>query len=301
MARFALLLLAWLVPVAAFAQDLEPRRWTHLPVGTNVAGASYLYTSGEVLLDPVLELEDVTVESHAAIVSYVRTFGLLGTTGRLDLIVPIQSTRWEGRVSGTPASRDADGLGDPLVRLSVNFVGSPALSGADYMQYRMTRPVHTIVGAALVGVLPLGEYEPDRLLNLGQNRFTIRPQLGVVHLRGPWSYELTTSVDYFTDNDDFFGGNELAQDPVFATQGHVVRTLPSDWWVSVGTSYSTGGESAVNGVDKDDERRNLVAGFSVGFPLGETQGLKFAYLHGETLEDVGTDIDSLLLSWTVRF
>jgi len=301
MARFALLLLAWLVPVAAFAQDLEPRRWTHLPVGSNVAGVSYLYTSGEVRLDPVLELEDVTVDSHTAVVSYLRTFGLLGTTGRLDFIVPVQSNHWEGRVSGTPASRDIDGLGDPLVRLSINLVGSPALSGAEYLQYRRSRPVHTIVGAALIGVLPLGEYDSDRLLNLGQNRFIFRPQLGVVHLRGPWSYELTTSVDLFTDNDDFFGGNELEQDPVFAAQGHVVRTLPSDWWVSVGAAYSTGGESTVNGVDKDDERRNLLAGFSLGFPIGATQGLKLAYLHGETLEDVGTDVDSVLLSWTIRF
>ena len=301
MARFALLLLAWLVPVAAFAQDLEPRRWTHLPVDSNVAGASYLYTGGEVRLDPVLELEDVTVDSHTAVVSYLRTFGLLGTTGRLDFIVPVQSNHWEGRVSGTPASRDIDGLGDPLVRLSINLVGSPALAGAEYLQYRRSRPVHTIVGAALIGVLPLGEYDSDRLLNLGQNRFIFRPQLGVVHLRGPWSYELTTSVDLFTDNDDFFGGNELEQDPVFAAQGHVVRTLASDWWVSVGAGYSTGGESTVNGVDKDDERRNLLAGFSLGFPIGATQGLKLAYLHGETLEDVGTDVDSVLLSWTIRF
>lgn len=301
MARLALLLLAWLVPVAASAQDLEPRRWTHLPVGTDVAGASYLYTRGDVQFDPVLELADVTVESHTAITSYVRAFGLLGATGRLDLIVPLQSTRWEGRVSGTPASREVDGTGDPMVRLSVNFVGSPALSGADYVQYRVTHPVHTIIGAALVGVLPLGEYDPDRLLNLGQNRFTIRPQLGVVHLRGPWSYELTTSVDFFTDNDDFFGGNELAQDPMLAAQGHVVRSLPNDAWISVGGSYSAGGESAVNGVDKDDERRNLLAGFALGLPLGKTQGLKLAYLHGEALEDVGTDSDSLLLSWTIRF
>jgi len=301
MARFVLLLLAWLAPVAAFAQDLEPRRWTHLPVGSNVAGVSYLYTSGDVLFDPVLELEDVNVESHTAVASYMRTFGLLGTTGRLDLIVPVQSTRWEGRVSGTPASRDVDGLGDPLVRLSVNFVGSPPLSGADYMQYRKSRPVHTIVGAALIGVLPLGEYDPDRLLNLGQNRFVIRPQLGVVHLRGPWSYELTTSADFFADNNDFFGGNELEQDPVFAAQAHVVRTLQSNWWVSVGTAYSTGGESAVNGVDKDDERRNFLAGASVGFPIGASQGLKLAYLHGKALEDVGADTDALLLSWTFRF
>jgi len=301
MARFVLLLLAWLVPVAAFAQDLEPRRWTHLPVGTDVAGVSYLYTSGDVLFDPVLELEDVTVESHSAIVSYLRTFELLGTTGRLDWIVPIQSTRWEGRVSGTQASRDADGFGDPQVRLSVNFVGSPALSGADFKQYRMDHPVHTIVGAALIGVLPLGEYDSERLLNLGQNRFIIRPQLGVVHLRGPWSYELTTSADFFTDNHDFFGGNDLEQDPVFAAQAHVVRTLPNNWWVSVGTAYSTGGESTVNGVDKDDERRNLLAGASLGFPLGETQGLKLAYLHGKALEDVGADTDALLLSWTFRF
>jgi hypothetical protein len=301
MARFVLLLLAWLAPVSAFAQDLEPRRWTHLPVASNVAGVSYLYTSGDVLFDPVLQLDDVTVESHSAIVSYLRTFELLGATGRLDMIVPVQSTRWEGRVSGAPASRDVDGVGDPQVRLSFNFVGSPALSGADFKQYRMDHPAHTIVGAALVGVLPLGEYDSDRLLNIGQNRFIVRPQLGVVHLRGPWSYELTTSADFFTDNHDFFGGNELEQDPVFAAQAHVVRTLPNNWWVSVGTAYSTGGESAINGVDKDDERRNFLAGASVGFSLSETQGLKLAYLHGKALEDVGADTDSLLLSWTLRF
>jgi hypothetical protein len=43
------------------AQDIEPRRWTPLPVGMNVLGAGIVYTEGDIAFDPVLELEDVTV------------------------------------------------------------------------------------------------------------------------------------------------------------------------------------------------------------------------------------------------
>ena len=39
------------------AQDIEPRRWTPLPVGMNVLGAGIIYTDGDIAFDPVLELE----------------------------------------------------------------------------------------------------------------------------------------------------------------------------------------------------------------------------------------------------
>jgi len=256
---------------AAFAQDLEPRRWTHLPVGTSVAGLTYAYSEGSTGFDPVLE------------------------------ILPYQTARWEGLLSGVPTTVRREGLADPWLRLSVDVAGAPALKGKEYQAYRAAHPVNTIVGLALGVMLPLGQYEADKLLNLGQNRFVIRPQTGVLQTRGPWSYELTGSVFVFTRNDDFFGGNEREQDPLFALRAHVVPTFSNRWWASLGTGHSWGGESSINGVAKDERRGSLLAGASVGLPIGETQGLKLSYLRGDTLEPVGSDTDSLLLSWSLRF
>jgi hypothetical protein len=32
------------------AQDIEPRRWSHLPLGGNFAGVAYAYTEGDIFL-----------------------------------------------------------------------------------------------------------------------------------------------------------------------------------------------------------------------------------------------------------
>lgn len=297
----ALLLATWILQGLSYAQDLEPRRWTHLPVGTNTIGVTYAYTRGDVFFDPVLQLEDVTVQAHTGVASYVRAFDVFGKTGRLDVIVPWQRARWEGLVSGAPASRTQQGFDDPWVRFSVDLAGAPALRGKEFLDYLAAHPVRTVVGAGLGVRLPWGEYDPDRLLNIGQNRFAFWPQAGVVHYRGPWSFELTGSALFYTDNDEFFGGNELDQDPVYAVQGHVVHTFANRWWLSAGAGYTQGGESWINGVSKEDERAKLLTGLSVGFPITDNQALKFGYIHGDARRSVGSDTDSFVLSWTIRF
>ena len=170
-----------------------------MPVGTNIAGLAYFYTEGDVFFDPVLSIEDAQVESQRLVASYAHWFDLSGKTGRVDLILPYQTTRWDGLLSGVPASAEREGLADPWVRLSVNFAGAPALEGKAYLDHRAAHPIHTVAGVALGVSLPVGEYQEDKLLNLGQNRFVIRPQAGVVHTRGRWSYELTGSAFFFTD------------------------------------------------------------------------------------------------------
>lgn len=287
--------------LAPAAQDLEPRRWTHLPVGTNIGGLAYANVRGDVFFDPVLQLEDVTVETNGAAASYVRAFAVFGLTGRLDLIVPWQRTRWEGLVSGVPDSRTQEGFDDPWVRLSVGLVGAPALSGKEFLDHHAARPVRTVVGAGLGVKLPLGEYDPDRLLNIGQNRFVLQPQVGAVHFRGPWSYELTGSTFLFADNDDFFGGSELEQDPIYALQAHVVHTFENQSWVSAGAGYNSGGETRIDGKSKDDERVNVLAGLALGLPIGRSQGLKVAYLRSDARESVGSDVEGFFVSWTIRF
>ena len=299
---FILILCGWLIyPDQALAQDIEPRRWTSLPLGANVIGVGYGNTSGDVFFNPVLNVEDTEVKVHTLVTSYVRSFSLAGKLARLDALIPWQSASWNGLLDGELASAERDGFADPRIRLSVNLIGAPALGTEQLRDYFVNRPVNTAVGAALAVSVPAGEYFDDRLLNLGQNRFTFRPQLGVVHTRGYWSYELTGSMFLFTDNNNFFNGKKREQKPLYAIQTHVIRLFKPGLWISLSTSYGSGGRSRINGESKDDERENLLAAFSIGLPVTRNQGVKFTYIRARTLNNIGSDTDTLALGWSILF
>jgi hypothetical protein len=286
---------------AALAQDSEPRRWTHLPVGTNIAGVSYLYTTGDIHVDPVLRIEDAQVSMHTIVAGYNRYFALADLTARVDLQIPIQFGRWNGLLNGVPTSISREGLADPRLRFSVSFLGAPALEGEAFQNYIASHEDRTVVGAALALRVPLGQYDSDKLINLGENRFNVEPQLGVTHTSGPWSGELTGSAFFFTSNDDFFGGNLLRQDPLYAIQGHVVRTLDAGFWVSADASYGRGGETRINGQSRDDLRSNLLYGVTAGFSVAPSHSFRIGYLRRETLSNVGLDAHNVLLTWSMRF
>jgi len=283
------------------AQDIEPRRWTPLPVGMNVLGVGVIHTDADISVDPVLELEDVSVDVDTAIVSYLHAFELVGQSARFDVRLPLQDARWEGLLGGERASTQRTGLADPRIRLSVNFLDAPALKGKEFRAYRASHPVSTVVGTALAVRLPLGEYKQEKLLNLGENRFVFRPQLGFVHTRGHWSYELTGSVLLYTDNDDFFGNKKREQAPLYALQTHLVYTAPQRWWVSIGAAHDRGGQSTVDGDKKDDEKRDLLYGISAGLPIGSRSSAKLAYVGSRSDEHVGKDSDNIAVAFSTRF
>ena len=293
MAALALLLLA---EVAA-GQALEPRRWTHLPVGANFAGIGYIYSAAEILLEPALQLEDVTADVHTTALSYVRVLDVWGKSGRVDVVVPYSVARWQGLLEGVPASTRRSGFNDPQVRFAVNLLGSPAQSMADFSRYA----VNTIVGVALEVTLPLGEYEQDKLINLGRNRWAFRPQLGVVHNWNKWSAELTMSAWIYTDNDDFFGDTMREQDPLYAIQGHLIYTFRPGLWTSVSAAYGAGARSTIDGVEKNDAIGKNIIALSVGIPINPRNGLKLAYLHSETTETTGDNYDSVLLAYSMMW
>lgn len=283
------------------AQDVEPRRWTPLPVGTSVLGAGYVYTAGDIAFDPVLKIEGATLNARTWALSFLHAFDALGKLARVDVLLPQQHARWKGLLNGEPREVDRRGLADPLIRLSVNFLGPPALDAEGLRAYQAQHLVYTVAGAALAVTLPFGEYKRDKLLNLGQNRFVLRPQVGVVHRRGPWSYELTGSVFFFTDNTEFYPDHSRSQDPLFALQGHIVYTAEAGWWVSLGAAHDWGGESSVDGVRKDDSKRDLLYGVSAGLPVSRRSSVKIGYVGSRTDEEVGADTDNLTMAVSVRF
>ena len=136
------------------AQDLEPRAYSNSPVGLNFVIAGYGYASGTVLTDPSLPLENVSNETHVGVLGFATTFGAFGQTGQFGLIVPYASIAAKGLVFGLPHARYVDGFADTAFRLSMNFVGAPALTAAEFKNYhqdfifgmslRVTAPLESI-------------------------------------------------------------------------------------------------------------------------------------------------------------
>jgi hypothetical protein len=283
------------------AQDLEPRRWSHLPTGLNVFGVGTGRTDGDIFFDPVLRIEDATFELYGVGASYVRTFEWFGKSSRIDVLVPYANGRWEGLLDGEYASRRRDGLGDPRFRISMNLYGAPALSGKEYAQYRRNNPVNTTVGVALAVTLPMGQYNRDWLINLGSNRYAIRPQIGVLHQRRNWQFEVTGSVFLFQDNDEFLGNAVLAQDPLWFIQGHVIHAFKKGWWVSLSGGYAYGGGAHINGVAKDNDARANYWAVSLGLTLSARQTLKFTYLTSNTNILAGANKNALLAAWSINW
>jgi hypothetical protein len=285
----------------ASAQELEPRRWAHVPVDTNFVGVAYASTEGDVYFDPVLRVEDAATRINTVIATYLRSFSWSGKTARFDIRLPYQEATWSGLLDGSPARVVRKGLADPRIRLSVNLVGAPALKGKALRTYRASHATNTIVGAALAISLPLGEYQEDKLLNLGQNRFVIRPQLGVVHARGPWSFELTGSTFLYTDNDEFLIDGTFEQEPLFVLQTHVIRSFRHGIWASISAGAVRAGRSTVNGQKKDDRKEDFLYAASAGFPVSRTSSIKLAYARGRTHRNVGSDADNLAVAYIHAF
>jgi hypothetical protein len=301
LATFAVLLVFQLLLQGEVqAQDLEPRRWSHLPMGLNVIGVGSGWTDGDILFDPVLLIEDVTFDLYPIGVGYVRTFELFGKSSRVDVVVPYASGRWRGLLDGEFTEVQRRGFADPRVRFSINLWGAPALTGKEFVQYKRAHPVTTTIGAAVQVRVPLGEYTSERLINLGGNRWTVRPQLGVLHQHHKWQFELTGSVFLHQTNDEFWKDTELKQDALWFAQGHAIYTFKSRWWASFSAGYAYGGQAYVNNVPKSNIRARYIA-LSLGLPISAHQSVKFTYLTSDTHVSSGKNIDALLAAWSINW
>jgi hypothetical protein len=285
------------------AQDLEPRRWSHLPTGLNMLGAGYSYTNANVYFNPVFRINDTVADINSIAVSAIRTFDLAGKSARFSVLLPYVSGRWQGEIDDEQQVIHRRGVGDPRLRFSVNLYGAPALKGDEYRQYRASHKNNTVVGASIAVTLPFGQYYSKGLINIGHNRMTFRPQLGLVHTHGPWSFELTGSAFIFTNNESFVDNAVLKQKTMYAAQIHAIYTFDSGLWTSLSTGYGSGGRIMLDKQKTDFEVDNWLWAASIGLPVGhsQSQSLKLVWLSGRTQNDVGRDSDNLVLSWSIRW
>ena len=286
--------IAIVFPAISPAQELTPRAYWPAPKGTKVLVLGYQYQSGDVVTDPSLPVTGVDSTIHAGAVAYQQTFSVLGRTSNLQLQLPFVDGTTTGDVENEARRRNVSGVGDFMITWSFNFVGAPTMDAAEFQKLR--RNPRPILAGSIRLVAPTGEYEADKLINIGTNRWVIRGRLGyMLPLNEKWLAELSAAVWFFQDNDDFLGTTRK-QDPIGAFDLSIVRRFRPGFWASLDLNYYLGGRTTVDGAPSADFQRNSRFGLTLVYPLKRRHAVKFAVSTGVVTES-GGDFQTIALNY----
>jgi outer membrane putative beta-barrel porin/alpha-amylase len=277
--RIALLLLALLWPTLNHAQQMSPRAYWPAPTGTQVLTVGASYVSGDIVPDPSLPVSGFDSDITTAFVGYLRTLDLFGRSANLIFELPYI----DGETKAVHdelgfIGRDYSGVGDASVTLSYNLRGAPAMDPKEFMELRSNpRP---IIGVSLKVVAPTGDYDENRVVNVGSNRWATRIEIGSMFvLRPKWLLEVAAGVWVFEDNDDFLGFNK-EQSEIYAVETHLVHRFRPGFWASLDLNAYKGGRSKVGDRRLNDLQRDTKVGATVVFPFAHKQAFKFSYHYG---------------------
>lgn len=283
---------------AASAQDLEPRAYSASPVGVNFVVLGYVYSTGGVVTDPSLPVSNVEAHINGFALGYGRTFGLFGRQALVTAALPYAWGSVAGDVGEERREVTRSGLTDMRAKLSVNLLGNPAVSPAEFAREHRDR---VLLGASFTISAPTGQYDETKLINLGTNRWAFKPELGV---SVPWKnfdFDVYAGVVFFTENPDFYPGTSTrTQDPLPTVQAHASYTFRPGLWLAVDGTWYGGGAAHINDGPGTARLDNTRVGVTLSVPLGRNQSVKLAYSRGATTR-FGSTFDTYGAAWQMRW
>ncbi len=278
------------------AQELEPRAYSNVPVGLNFVLAGYSYSAGGVLFDPSVPLENANIKTHGMIYAYARSIKIGKMSGKVDAILPYAWLSGTADFNGKSVSREVSGLADPRLRMSVIFLGGPALPLSGFKDYKQ----NFVMGASFQIYLPVGQYDPTRVVNLGTNRFAFKPELGISKTIKRIILELAVAAQFYTVNNDYYNGKTLSQAPIESIQGHINYNFKKGMWAALDGTFYWGGRMTIHGVQADNMQENSRLGFTFALPVNIHHSLKLNLSTGASTR-TGSDFDAITIAWQYRW
>jgi hypothetical protein len=227
------------------------------------------------------------IDAFLATPGYARTFSLFDRAAMAALLLPVGHISGEITVAGRTFKQSANGWGDPMLEFTFNILGPPAQKNIpDVLRYEPGFSVDLLADLAI----PIGKYDSDQPLNLGQNRWYGRVGAPIVWQLGSWvpgrrtTLEFLPSVWFFGTNDDYVG-QTLKTDPKFQLDAHLTRDFTERFWGSLDAAWYYGGKSSINGV-AGEKLNNLGVGLTLGYQINDNLQLTFGYK--TTVNDKGS-------------
>jgi hypothetical protein len=264
----------------ALAQDLEPRAYVVSPIGLNSAFVAYSRTTGDLVFDPAVPITNASAKINSGAVGYYHAFELFGRTSNVRIALPYAWGHLQGDLGEAHREIYRSGLADTKAQFAVNLYGGQAMRPREFAAYRPGTNIWTSVTV----LAPSGQYSPDKLINIGSNRWAFKPEMAVTQALGRWTGELYAGAVFFTDNSSFYPGTvHREQSPLGAYQVHVIYNFRRNLWASVDGTYYHGGHTTVDGVSKSDSQSATRLGAALSWAASRQHSFKIQYAGVETI------------------
>lgn len=198
-----------------------------------------VYRHGSQILDESseLSLQALRLGYTTELWGYTTTFTAVGFHAK---------TTMDGSVLESLYPKSTSGYGDLRLGMTTWLINDP-----QNMHYFAITPMIS---------LPVGTYDPNLPLNIGENRYKATLNLGYVDRfwhgdKGELFAELSPEIAYFGDNDNV-RGHRLEQKPAYALSGYLrYRPIPITG-IFAGYQINRGGETSIDGISQDDASNN---------------------------------------------
>ena len=270
------LLFAWLglavlqFPNQVCAQFSNPRTYQNSPVDVNQLELSYTYVRTDTSIDTSLIITGAKLNVNQGIIDYTRYFGFLHRMMWVEAGVPIAGLG--GSIGGTNIQGSVTGAGDSSYALAVLLKGGSALTVQQFEHHKPT----TTLGVSLTMTAPTGLYHSNKILNLGSDRWSFKPEIGLSHpfgLEQKWYLDAYANVYFYTDNTSYHGVEILRQQPLPGLEGHISYSFNDNVWVAFDTRYSFRGTTLVDGVSQNNAQKNFILGSEMNISLDSRNSL----------------------------
>ena len=209
---------------------------------------------------------------------YARVLPVLKRSAFISLIVPMGRVSSSITVNALTTTTTARGYGDPMLQFNMNIIGPKAIMNIpDMLRYKPGFSVDIVSSLSI----PIGEYNNESPLNIGQNRWYGRLGLPVVWQIGPWipgkrtTLEFLPAVWLFGNNNDFVG-KTMKTEPMYQLEAHVTRDFAEGLWGSFDLISYSGGKATIDGV-AGSSLNNLGLGATLGYHLNDNMQLTVSY------------------------
>ncbi|MCS3416390.1 transporter [Pseudomonas yamanorum] len=280
-----------LLPGIGFADNA--RDWQNTPTDLNMVFGYYNRIDTNTPIDTTLPITGLSLNADLYLFRFARSFGIDGRSSAIQFVQPYAdvSASFDNAQYFSGTKRNG-GMGDTQIVFAHNIFGGPALTAQEFASWKP----ETFLTGALWMTMPTGDYDKDRVINIGSNRWVFKPELGFGTPIGPTWLEINTYVSLFGDNKDYHGDSKLEQKPLYAIEGHYSYTINRALWVSLDATYNRGGESRIDGDWQDNKQENGLLGASLGFMLSPQFGGLIAYNDTVSERTGSPDVNT----WTFR-
>jgi hypothetical protein len=275
------------------AQELEPRSYTVIPSGFNMAMMAYTISHGDVVADATSPVQNLVLTSSIISAAYVRSFGLFGKLGKVQMLLPFTFLNGTAQLQGSDTSASRAGFADARLKIGLNLIGSPVMAAKDFQRFHE----ETVLGTSIVISIPTGLYLPAKLINIGSNRWGFKPEVGFSRRSGSFYFETYAGIWFFTPNHQFLKTELLEQAPLFSFQAHISHIFPMKNWIAINGGYADGGQATVNGSGLNNIQKNWRLGGTYSMPLNKHSSIR-ALVNTGVATRAGGDFTSFTLSYS---